>query len=359
MDKTKRTITNTKKRRGFALIVTLSVLTVLISLTAVLLSYFSKVQRDASDTTAMIQANVYYADILKKFKAIGHKNVTTLYKYTSTMHSPDGRFNLSISCTPLSSGVNINWLRFENNQQMQEQYNFAQIVFDMLSEAYDLEDRVLKLPTIKNHRKLPTVFSPEELKRLFNAPQRLKQRVIFAFIYSAGLRVSEVSNMKITDIDSDRMQIKIRNSKGNKDRYVILSDYILKGLRKYVASSKPKIYLFNGKEKGTKLSHGAIQTSFRLAMKVAKINKDASLHSLRHSFATHLLEDGVDIVTIKELLGHSNIDTTMMYLHIVILGLHEHLNVILKSFYTVQYTHLWHHSSQALAPCLYVVAIIS
>jgi len=181
---------------------------------------------------------------------------------------------------------------------------------------YDLEDRVLKLPTIKNHRKLPTVFSHEELKRLFKAPQRLKQRVIFAFIYSAGLRVSEVSNLKITDIDSNRMQVKIRNSKGNKDRYVILSDYILTGLRKYVASSKPKIYLFNGKEKGTKLSHGAIQTSFRLAMKVAKINKEASLHSLRHSFATHLLEDGVDIVTIKELLGHSNIDTTMMYLHV-------------------------------------------
>jgi len=141
MDKTKRTLINTKKRRGFALMITLSVLTVLISLTAVLLSYFSKVQRDASDTTAMIQSNVYYADILKKFKAIGHKNVTTLYKYSSSMHSPDGRFTLSISCAPLSNGVNINWLGFENNQQMSEQYNFVQTVFDMLVEAYDLEDR--------------------------------------------------------------------------------------------------------------------------------------------------------------------------------------------------------------------------
>ena len=142
MDKTKRTLTSIKKRRGFALIVTLSVLTVLISLTAVLLSYFSKVQRDASDTTAMIQANIYYANILKKFKAIGHKNVTTqLYGYSSSMHSPDGRFALSITCVPLSKGVNINWLGFENNQQMREQYNFAQTVFDMLTEAYDLEDR--------------------------------------------------------------------------------------------------------------------------------------------------------------------------------------------------------------------------
>jgi len=181
---------------------------------------------------------------------------------------------------------------------------------------YDLEDRVLKLPTISNDRKLPTVFSREELKRLFFVPQRLKQRVIFSLIYSAGLRVSEASKLKITDIDSDRMQIKIRNSKGNKDRYVPLSNYILKGLRKYIASSKPKEYLFNGKEKGAQLSHNAIQASFRLAMKQAKINKEASLHTLRHTYATHLLEEGVDIVTIKELLGHSHIETTMMYLHV-------------------------------------------
>lgn len=181
---------------------------------------------------------------------------------------------------------------------------------------YDLEDRALRLPVLQSKRTIPTVFSRQEIKRLLVAPQRLKQRVILALAYSAGLRVSEISNLKITDIDSDRMQIKIRNSKGNKDRYVILSNYILQGLKKYIASSKPKIYLFNGKLKATKLSHGAIQQSFRLAMKNAQINKDASLHSLRHSYATHLLEDGVDIHTIMKLLGHSSIETTMMYLHV-------------------------------------------
>lgn len=140
MDKTLQTPTTVMKR-GFALIVTLSVLMVLISLTVVLLSYFSKVQRDASDTTAMIQADIYYADILKKFKAIGHKNVTKLYKYNSNMRSPDGRFGLSVSCKPLSPGVNINWLSYEENQQMQEQYGFAQSIFDMLTQSYDVEDR--------------------------------------------------------------------------------------------------------------------------------------------------------------------------------------------------------------------------
>ena len=95
-----------------------------------------------------------------------------------------------------------------------------------------------------------------------------------------------------------------------------LSSFILKGLRKYIASSKPKVYLFNGRIKGERLSHTAIQQSFRLAVKKAGIIKDVSVHSLRHSYATHLLEQGVDIVTIKDMLGHVNIHTTMMYLHV-------------------------------------------
>ena len=141
MDKMILTFNNTKKKHGFALFITLSVLTVLISLTIVLLSYFSKVQKDASDTTAMIQSNVYYTDILKKFKVMGHKNISSLYGYRSKMSSSDGRFSMAISCVPLSSGVNINWLSFENNQKMQEQYSFAEEVFDMLTQSYDVEDR--------------------------------------------------------------------------------------------------------------------------------------------------------------------------------------------------------------------------
>ncbi len=181
---------------------------------------------------------------------------------------------------------------------------------------YGMEDRVLKLPTVKNDRKLPVVLSGQELKRLFSAPQRLKQRVLFALIYSAGLRVGEVCRLKLSDIDSDRMQIRVVKSKGKTDRYVPLSSYILTGLRKYVKSSMPKEYLFNGKVKGDPLGKSAVQQAFRLAVKTAGIQKDACVHSLRHTYATHLLEQGVDIVTIKELLGHSCIETTMMYLHV-------------------------------------------
>jgi integrase/recombinase XerD len=140
--------------------------------------------------------------------------------------------------------------------------------------------------------------------------------VLLSLIYSAGLRVSEVCNLNINDIDSERMQIRVVKSKGKSDRYVVLSEYVLQGLRKYIASSKPQKYLFNGRIKGQPLGKGAVQQSFRLAVSKSGIIKDVSVHSLRHSYATHLLEQGVDIVTIKELLGHSAIETTMMYLHV-------------------------------------------
>lgn len=199
---------------------------------------------------------------------------------------------------------------------------------------YGLEDRVLRLPTVKNDRKVPVVLSAEELKKLFAAPQRLKQRVLLALIYSAGLRVSEVCNLKISDIDSDRMQVRVVKSKGKYDRYVPLSEILLNGLRKYMLSIKPRVYLFNGRTKGEPLGTGAVQQSFRLALEKTGIIKEVSVHSLRHTYATHLLEQGVDIVTIKELLGHANIQTTMVYLHVAKLNrvnAHSPLDSLYKS----------------------------
>jgi site-specific recombinase XerD len=181
---------------------------------------------------------------------------------------------------------------------------------------YDLDDKALRLPQLKNEQKLPVVFSQQELRRLFIAPQRLKHRVLFSLIYSAGLRISEACSLKLSDIDYDRKQLHIRNSKGNKSRYVVLGDLIARGLKKYIKGTKPKEFVFNGTEKGTPLSHGSVQQSFRLAMEKANIKKDGKIHSLRHSFATHLLEQGVDIVTIKEQLGHARLETTLMYLHV-------------------------------------------
>lgn len=149
--------------------------------------------------------------------------------------------------------------------------------------VYDLEDRAIRLPGLKNNRKLPVVFSQQELRRLFKAPQRLKQRVLLCLIYSAGLRVSEVCKLKISDLDFDRKQIHVRQSKNNKSRYVVLSDYLSLGLKQYISGSKPKEYLFNGREKGTPLGHSAVQQSFRLAMQKSAIAKQACVHTLCHS----------------------------------------------------------------------------
>ena len=179
-----------------------------------------------------------------------------------------------------------------------------------------MNDKVVQLPKIKHDNKLPVVLNYQECKALFNAPELLKHRMLLSLIYSAGLRAREASRIKISDIDSGRMMIHIRQSKYNKDRYVPLSPLILEGLRKYYYACQPVDYLFNGNELGSPLSVRGMQWALREAIKKCKLQKGITLHTLRHSYATHLLEFGMDIVTIKELLGHERIETTMVYLHV-------------------------------------------
>jgi integrase/recombinase XerD len=179
-----------------------------------------------------------------------------------------------------------------------------------------MNEKAVALPKIKQPNKLPVVLNYEECKALFHAPDLLKHRVLLALIYSAGLRAHEASNLRLADIDSGRMMIHIRQSKYNKDRYVPLSHGILCGLRKYYYACHPVEYLFNGNEPGSPLSVRGMQWALREAVKKSKLQKGITLHTLRHTYATHLLEFGMDIVTIKDLLGHERIDTTMVYLHV-------------------------------------------
>ncbi|MCK9160386.1 MAG: tyrosine-type recombinase/integrase [Bacteroidaceae bacterium] len=179
-----------------------------------------------------------------------------------------------------------------------------------------LPDRAIKLPSLKKDAKLPTIFNKSELRLLFKAPTLLKHRVLLMLIYSAGLRSSEVINLKISDIDFERCSIHIRRSKYNKDRLVPLSEYMAHGLKQYFTLERPLTWLFNGKTLGMPYSSKAISWVMREAVKTAGIAKDVTVHTLRHSYATHLIEDGLNIVTVKDLLGHSKIETTMIYLHI-------------------------------------------
>ncbi|MCB5259647.1 MAG: tyrosine-type recombinase/integrase [Bacilli bacterium] len=176
--------------------------------------------------------------------------------------------------------------------------------------------RAINLPPIKKDDKLPTILNQSELKELFATPKLLKHRIILSLIYSAGLRSQEVIRLKIADIDFERKTIHIRRSKYNKDRIVPLSDLIAKGIRKYLAAERPHDWLFNGKEADGRYSSKGLSWIMRETLKKSSIKKKVNLHSLRHSYATHLLEQGASIVTVKELLGHADIATTMVYLHV-------------------------------------------
>ena len=175
-----------------------------------------------------------------------------------------------------------------------------------------------EIPRPKKHLILPKVLGEEELRRLFKALENKKHKAILFTAYSAGLRVSEVVNLQMKHIDSGRMQIFIENAKGKKDRVVNLSPVLLDILRAYIEQSNPRPlnYLFEGVLPGEGYSSRSAQEVFRQARQKAGILKEVSFHSLRHSFATHLLEKGVDIRYIKDILGHFSIKTTERYLHV-------------------------------------------
>lgn len=179
-----------------------------------------------------------------------------------------------------------------------------------------LNDKAIALPSLKHDSKLPVILNHAELKALFSAPTLLKHRIVLSLIYSAGLRGQEAINLKISDIDFVRMTIHIRQSKYKKDRIVPLSNFMARGIRKYIMAENPHIWLFNGKEADGKYSVKGLSWVMRQALKKTSICKEVNLHSLRHSYATHLLEQGLNIVTIKDLLGHADITTTMIYLHV-------------------------------------------
>ena len=171
----------------------------------------------------------------------------------------------------------------------------------------------------RRNRKLPSVLTQEEAWRLVNTPKNIKHRMLLMTTYSAGLRASEALKLKLDDIDSKRMLIKVKFGKGSKERYTILSKKLLRELRQYYKVVKPVTWLFPTtfvSERNQHLSYGAAYQIYENARKKAGIKSGSGLHSLRHSFATHLLESGHDIRRIQVLMGHARLSTTLIYLHV-------------------------------------------
>lgn len=172
------------------------------------------------------------------------------------------------------------------------------------------------IPRPKKEHKLLDILSSEEVLSIFQAVDNLKHRTILMLIYSAGLRVGEAVRIKVADIDSKRMLIHVHKAKGRKDRYTLLSDFMLLKLREYYKFYRPYNFLFEGWDRHQHLSERSVQVVFQRAVSKAGIRKKVTVHSLRHSFATHLLEAGTDLRFIQELLGHASSKTTEIYTHV-------------------------------------------
>jgi site-specific recombinase XerD len=169
------------------------------------------------------------------------------------------------------------------------------------------------VPFIREPRRLPVVLSPEEVARLLDAAPGLKYKAALSVAYGAGLRASEVISLKVGDIDSTRMVIRVEQGKGRKDRYVMLSPYLLELLRAWWREARPRGWLFPGRDPVQSLTTRQLNRACHTAAQMAEIGKPVSLHTLRHSFATHLLEQKTDIRVIQVLLGHTKLDTTALY----------------------------------------------
>jgi site-specific recombinase XerD len=178
-------------------------------------------------------------------------------------------------------------------------------------------------PRVRRFHKLPVVLSPEEVSRFFEHVGCLKHRAALMLCYGAGLRISEAVKIRVGDIDSDRMMIRVEEGKGGKDRYVALPQRLLKVLRCYWRAARPKDYFFPSWREGRHMNQAALSVACRHAAERAGIAKRVTAHTLRHSFATHMLDGGADIRVVQELLGHASVATTEVYTLITVARLRE------------------------------------
>lgn len=219
----------------------------------------------------------------------------------------------------------------ENDKHSKSFIDQAVSVIKLLYKEVIPKDIIsINIPRPRKDNKLPSVLSQSEVLQILQATNNEKHRTILFLIYSAGLRVGEVVRLKPKDIESNRMLIKVNKGKGAKDRYTLLSNIALEQLRKYFKLYKPETWLFAGSKEGDHITERTVQRIFEGCCTKAKINKEVSVHTLRHSFATHLLESGVDLRYIQELLGHASSKTTEIYTHVTQKNISEILSPLDK-----------------------------
>ena len=186
------------------------------------------------------------------------------------------------------------------------------------TEILNLGWSIRKIPRPKQAKQLPIILSKSEVSKLISCALTYKHQVFLTFVYATGLRLGEACGVLLEDVDSGRMQLRVRQGKGKKDRYVVIAPELLDLLRVYYKKCRPINYLFNGRIRGEKFSRSTGQFCVKAALKRAGIEKNASIHTLRHCYATHHIESGTNLVCIKEQLGHNAIKTTAAYIHLCV-----------------------------------------
>jgi integrase/recombinase XerD len=247
---------------------------------------------------------------------------------------------LHFGCSPLELDQEqlMDYLQYLKTQSKTPSSSYFKHTVYGLSFAYramGTDQKGVSLPSLRFPRKLPVVLSHQEIIRMLKEPALLRHRVLLATLYGCGLRRFELLNIKLQDVDFDRRMLHVREGKGRKDRYVPLGEHLARGLRSYIDAEHPYVWLFNGKNNSGQLqqfSHTGVQWVINQASQKAGIKKNVTSHVLRHSYATHLLEMGLDIMTLKDLLGHSDIKSTLVYLHIAQLGRERAFNPIDKLY---------------------------
>lgn len=213
----------------------------------------------------------------------------------------------------------FNYVLYLQNQEKQSfsSVNLALCAFKCFYNQFLNNGKlVLKVPKRKCPKKLPVIYSQREVERIIQCTSHMRNRLILMTAYGTGLRLKELVNLKVRDIDSQRMTIVVRNSKGKKDRHTLLPQSLLTELKRYYRIFRPKEWLFFSYRPERQLSTDSVSKAFRVARQKAGITKGGGIHTLRHCFATHLLENKTDIRTVQYLLGHADLSTTMVYLHV-------------------------------------------
>jgi integrase/recombinase XerD len=271
--------------------------------------------------------NTFYQKFLRRM-TINDRAESTCKSYGRSLAAAALHFN----CLPTQLNLDqveeyLYQLKAQYAEASDNGFKFTICALRVAFRMEGLEELRLQLPSIRKRKKLPVVLSKQEMTAMMNIPCLMMHRVLIAVLYGCGLRCAEVRNIKVMDIDLHRALLHVRQGKGRKDRYVPLGKNLTGILERYLQIQKPITWLFQGKGRGSnskrffsvyepQYGQRSVQWAIKRAAQLAGITKPLSVHSLRHTYATHLLEDGVNILTVQELLGHAHVRTTMMYLHV-------------------------------------------